>query len=59
MAPEVIEKQYNEKCDVWSAGVILYILLCGHPPFEAKSAKEIYLKILKGHFSFNSIFYSV
>jgi calcium-dependent protein kinase len=54
VAPEVIEGQYNEKCDVWSCGVILYILLCGYPPFYGRDANSIYNKILKGDFSFNS-----
>ena len=41
IAPEVIRMDYNEKCDIWSCGVILYILLCGYPPYTGKNEKEI------------------
>ena len=52
IAPEVLKDGYNEKCDLWSCGVILYILLCGSPPFYGKSEKEIFQRILDGSISF-------
>lgn len=52
IAPEVLSKNYNEKCDVWSCGVIMYILLCGYPPFNAHNDNEIMAKVQKGEFTF-------
>ena len=52
IAPEVLKNGYNEKCDLWSCGIILYILLCGAPPFYGKNEKEIFKKILDGNFTF-------
>ena len=50
IAPEVIHKKYNEKCDLWSIGVILYIMLCGYPPFNGNSDKEIMEAVMIGKF---------
>jgi len=50
--PEILAGKYNEKCDIWSAGVILYILLSGEPPFNASNDNLIYAKIKKIDFSF-------
>lgn len=51
IAPEVLEKEYNEKCDVWSIAVILYILLSGNPPFDGKDDKEITNRVKIGKYT--------
>jgi calcium-dependent protein kinase len=52
IAPEVLGEKYDEKCDIWSCGVIMYILLSGHPPFNGDSDKAIMNKIRIGKYSF-------
>ncbi|KAK9986755.1 hypothetical protein SO802_031706 [Lithocarpus litseifolius] len=47
MAPEVLKRNYGPEIDVWSAGVILYILLCGVPPFWAETEQGVAQAIIR------------
>lgn len=52
IAPEVFKNNYNEKADIWSCGIILYIMLCGHPPFCGRKEEEIKQKIMNSPLQF-------
>ncbi|KAK4803853.1 hypothetical protein SAY86_003670 [Trapa natans] len=54
VAPEVLLKKYGPAADVWTAGVILYILLSGVPPFWADTQQGIFDAVLKGHVDFET-----
>jgi len=59
LAPEILElldngKPYSKEVDLWSIGVILYILLCGFPPFYGDNDDEVYDKIVAGEWRFLS-----
>eukprot|EP01083_Nonionella_stella_P287495 978641_1 len=55
VAPEIVKRQYyNHKCDFWSLGVILWIMLVGYQPFRASSLNGIYKLIAMGRYTFNS-----
>lgn len=53
VAPEVLKGSYDMRCDVWSLGVILYVFLCGYPPFEGDNNKEIFKNVLKSELAFD------
>ena len=52
-SPEVIDDLYDEKCDEWSCGVLMYLLLCGEPPFQGETDEEIFKKVKKCEFDFS------
>ena len=55
VAPEILSgTPYDEKCDMWSLGVILYILLCGFPPFYDENNAELFAQIKAGNFDYPS-----
>ena len=54
VAPEVLKRKYNEKCDIWSIGVLLYLLIVGSFPFEGGNPTETLNKIRKGKFNTNN-----
>ena len=52
-SPEVIDNLYDERSDEWSCGVLMYILLCGEPPFQGNTEEEIFANVKKGYIDFS------
>ena len=53
-SPEVVDNLYDENCDEWSCGVLMYILLCGEAPFYGETEEEIFDKVKKCDYSFSN-----
>mmetsp|Transcript_38066 Transcript_38066/g.68589 ORF Transcript_38066/g.68589 Transcript_38066/m.68589 type:complete len:433 (+) Transcript_38066:69-1367(+) len=50
MAPELLEGSYDRSCDMWSIGVIAYVMLSGRPPFNGPSNDIIFKQIQRGQY---------
>lgn len=59
MAPEIVRKQnYGKPVDMWAFGVVLYILLCGYPPFYHENQKALAEQIIRGQYSYHPQYWS-
>lgn len=55
MAPEILNGSYDRACDLWSVGVIAFVMLSGRPPFNGRNDDKIFSRILTGQYSMDTI----
>ena len=53
MAPEVLNGQYDSKCDTWAVGVLLYVIVSGYLPFQGDNRNEIFAKVKAAKYHFD------
>merc|ERR1711959_103779 len=54
VAPQILAGKYDTACDSWSCGVIMYVLMCGYPPFFGETDADVLSKVRLGNFTFNA-----
>ncbi|KAL3783719.1 hypothetical protein ACHAW5_008799 [Stephanodiscus triporus] len=54
IAPEVLLRKYDKACDLWSIGIIAYIMLCGYPPFNGATNRQTHESVLRGRYEFHA-----
>ena len=59
IAPEVLKMSYDTKCDIWSTGVFMYILLSGKPPFDGANNEEILQSVQQGRVDYSDPIWSM
>lgn len=52
MSPQILGGKYDEGCDVWACGIIMFVMMCGYPPFYGETDKEVLARVKIGTFVF-------
>jgi calcium-dependent protein kinase len=55
VAPQVLEGRYDQSCDIWSCGVIMFVLLCGYPPFYGENDNQVLQEVKRANLKFDPV----